>query len=247
MNSKTAIQTVTEAEAIENKLSIRIDALERRIDEATSLVASDVTGLAEGKAINTEEITRLHAELQVLMGAHESAQRAVVRAQHLSGVRATLERKERLAGLMQQGNSLAGEISSRLDDVAEFLAQLELKGREIVATLGHHKDKLGPYGYVAIDPTTLLRAPGLAVMLDGHLATLVPRWRVTRGDAHPRTFKASVAAELGTIQNELETLGGFQVSPDDEQLVRADMLRSGPEATLPAPPDRTESEVSDDA
>lgn len=226
MTTETPIQTVAEAEAIERKLSIRRDALEQKVDDATSTAASDISALADGSPVNTDEIVRLKAELRVLDDAIDSAREGVKRAQHLAVVRATLERKDKVNALIRAREQLALDTSLMLDQVAEHFAKLVRNGHDLVTALAHGRERIGPHGYIAVRPADLLRIEHLASMLDAHFACLIPGWRIASGtDGYARSFSASCSAVTGSIENELDTVGGFHLTYEDEQLVRADMRR----------------------
>lgn len=226
------IQTVQQAQAIENRLSVRRDALLAKIDDATQDAASDFEALADGAAVDTGAVVAMKAELQVLDEALEKAREGVETAQRLQSAREEIERREKLLAHLAERADLANKVSQLLDAVADHFCKLAMNGRTVVAVARDNarvkRDKnshaLSPKGYVVFDTSSLTDPNQLHHALQLHMALRVPGWRYDYLPPYGGLeFSEAMAGVASTLMEELDVVADISVSPADEKLIRAEL------------------------
>lgn len=223
------IQTVEQAEAIQNKLAIRIDQLEREIDDASKTSAADYAALAEGADVQADTLANLQAQLQILREAYAAAELGTSRARQLEVGRLIVNRTDEAHSLLSQREEWGREVSDALDVVADLLLKLDQNSHRLVPAIrrGRGAETATPAGFVVFDPT-VLRIDHLQRLVNIHLMKRVRGWRYDEAPPHLFTFAEGTSGANGELRQEINLL--LDALPaEDLAAIRAEQTLSIPE------------------
>jgi hypothetical protein len=227
MSNSNRIQTPEEARAIESRLTIRIDKLEREIDAVAKAAASDIEALAGDSPVDSTELTTLKAELQILEAALANAKDAVTRADRLQVAKVIIARRDKANGLMAARLALAKQTSDALDGVAALLHALQANTHALNPEIRRErgKDSATPEGYRA-HSRSLLGPDHVQKLVESHFQRTVPGWRYEGNDAVYATSFAQGMQEAH-VQHvaDLDILLGT-VQPADLKAIRAEQAET---------------------
>lgn len=224
------IQTVQEAQAIENKIAIRIDKLEREIDEVGKTAAADFTAIAEGAEVQPGVLAQLSAQLHVLREAQESAANAVMKARRMTAARAVVDRVDSALPLLAEREALGREAAVAIEALADTLIKLGENGRALLPAVrrGRGVETATNKGFVVFD-ASVLHTEHLQRLVNIHLMKRVLGWRYDEAPPHFFTFDQGVIGANGELRQEVGLLLEA-VSPNDIAEIRAHQLQHIQEA-----------------